>query len=149
MKGDGSKPSPGANTASVRVSDPGGQSGGGSGGGVGGKSTQLGGADASHSSPAAAAAGAAATVAAGATAEGEKREKGEGGEKKVEAVKEEAGGGEGEGAEGGKERRQTLAVFRITVSTLKGEIGKFQDVSAGKAWRAALRSFGAEVGRCL
>ncbi|CAN0131379.1 unnamed protein product, partial [Ectocarpus sp. 4 AP-2014] len=40
---------------------------------------------------------------------------------------------------------KTVAVFRVTLSGLKGKRGTFQDVSAGKAWRAALQSIGAEV----
>ena len=56
-------------------------------------------------------------------------------------------GGHGSGVEGeGRDgERRTAAAFRVTVSTLKKEIGKFQDLSAGRAWRAALRSIGAEV----
>ncbi|CAM9700023.1 unnamed protein product, partial [Scytosiphon promiscuus] len=53
-----------------------------------------------------------------------------------------AEGGAGERKEDG---RKTMAVFRVTLSGLKGERGTFQDVSAGKAWRAALRSIGAKV----
>lgn len=48
------------------------------------------------------------------------------------------------GAKGNGDRK-TVAAFRVTVSTLKKEIGKFQEFSAGRAWRAALRSIGAEV----
>lgn len=53
-------------------------------------------------------------------------------------------GASGSGAKGDGERK-TVAAFRVTVSTLKKEIGKFQEFSAGRAWRAALRSIGAEV----
>lgn len=50
--------------------------------------------------------------------------------------------GEGDGDDGA---RKTVAAFRVILSGLKGERGTFQDFSAGKAWRAALRSIGAEV----
>lgn len=47
--------------------------------------------------------------------------------------------------EGEENRPKMVPVFRVTLSTLKEELGKFEDFSAGKAWRAALRSMGAEV----
>ena len=52
--------------------------------------------------------------------------------------------------EGGKDNgRESVAVFRVTLSGLRGERGTFEDVSAGRAWRAALRSIGAEVGKVI
>lgn len=57
-------------------------------------------------------------------------------------------GGAGEGG-GGKDGRKSRAVFRVTLSGLRGERGTFEDVSAGRAWRAALRSIGAKVGKAV
>ena len=38
-----------------------------------------------------------------------------------------------------------VAAYRVTITTLEGNSETFQDVYAGKAWRAALTSLGFKV----